>query len=141
MAKLEGIKRLVKEDFSQDDQDLIDRLGYVINPAFESISRILNKGIDVTSNLNQQIIDFSLRVDATGSLITDKFVRFSLANNQCRGVQVIAAVNLDNPAVYPTTQPFVSFRITQTAGVLSIENVTGIQANTRYRLTLLLIGS
>ena len=46
MANVTNLKRLVKEDFAAEDQALVDRLSFSINPLIEQLSNAFNKNID-----------------------------------------------------------------------------------------------
>jgi hypothetical protein len=53
-------------------------------------------------------------------------------------MSVVSASNQTNPGIYPTAAPFVSF--TYSGDIVTILNITGLQANSQYSLTLELIG-
>jgi hypothetical protein len=52
---------------------------------------------------------------------------------------VIRARNLDNNTTYPTSQPFISF--VSTGNLITVHNITGLQAGDEYELTLAIIGA
>lgn len=137
--KLTNVKRIVAEDFDEEDRDLVSKLGGLVNDVFEQLVQGLNKNINVKDNMNEDIFNVIVYVDSNGTPVIPAQFKYILKGN-CLGVSVINAVNLDNPAIYPTSAPFVSF--SQTSGTLvTITNVKGLQASTRYRLTLRVTGS
>lgn len=137
--KLTNVKRINTEDFEEDDRDLVGKMGYLINNVFEQLVQGLNKNLTVKENMNEDIFNVDVYVDASGTPIIPALFKYILKGN-CLGVSVINAVNLDNPAEYPTSAPFISFN--QTSGTLvTITNIKGLQAATRYRLTLRVTGS
>lgn len=137
MAKFTNIKRIVTEDFPQEDQETISKLGYVINNAFEQLVQAFNKNLTIQDNLNQNIINIDINVTSAGTPTIGTQIRFS--TNGLKGMQVINVSNLSNPALYPTSQPFVSYEIL-TNNLFVIKNITGLQPNNTYRLSLLVIG-
>ena len=134
--KLNNIKRIRSEDFSQDDYELVSKLSFALNPFLEQISTIFNKNIDF-DNLNQEVINLTVEVDANGSPKTQTQIKSNL-KSKVRGMVCIRAQNLENDGTYPTNTPFITFN--QASNLLTVLNVTGIPANKRYALTLIAIG-
>ena len=139
MAKLGEFKRLVREDFSGDDQALVEKLAFTINPALESISQALNKNLTFEDNINSQIRDIEVKTHPSvlGRLSPSVSYKSTLKGNT-KGLVCIRAENIDNPSTYPTGQPFISY--SENNGQISILNVTGLQLNSKYKLKILAIG-
>lgn len=129
--KLSNLKRLVKEDFPQSDQDLIDRLAYIINPLLDQIEKAFNKNITTTDNLSREIT--TITINAVGGKPAP-ISQFKTGLSKVIGVNVISAVNTTNTGTYPTTAPFISW--SNNANIITINNITGIQDNNKYTLTL-----
>lgn len=136
MARVPDFKRIAKEDFASENRALVDKLAFPINSFFEQVRNALNGDIDF-QNLNQETITLKVRVDAGGNpATTTKFKTNIVGRSQ--GIQCIKAVNTTNPQVYPTTAPFISYD--ELSNVITIKNVTGLQQDNVYQLTLLIIG-
>lgn len=131
MAKLNNLKRIIKEDFPEEYQELIDKLAYSLNPFLEQISDAFNKNI-TNENLSREVVTVTVE-NSGGNLKVPAQFKTSL-KRRIIGLHVIKAENLTNPAVYPTNTPFISWTFNN--NILNVLNVTGIQDNNKYRLTL-----
>lgn len=136
MSKMQTPKTLRAEDFKSEERTLIDKVAYVINPTFEEIYRILTNGVDF-DNLNRQIIDVNVLIGVTGLVQNSPQLKTTI-NGKVKGLNVINAINLNNPSIYPIQAPFVSF--TTNGSILTILNVSGLPVSSQFRLTLEIIG-
>lgn len=137
--KLSGFKRLNKEDVSEQFRPLMDRLGYSINNfADEVINAFNSKGISLQDNTNTDYKQIDVTVDSAGlPKITTSYK--SGLNGRTLGVVVVSAQNLTNTVVYPTNQPFISF--SENSGIITINHISGLQADNKYRLFLVALGN
>lgn len=135
MAKLDNLTRIAKEDFAEEYQELVGQLAGTINPFTEQVYNAFNKGIN-TDNLTRQIVTIDVENNTAGALKSQTQLKVTLKNTVL-GLNVIKAENLTNPATYPTALPFPSWTIN--GNIMTFRQVTGIQANNKYRLTLELI--
>lgn len=134
--RLNDLKRLVVEDFEQDDRALVQKLAFALNPFLEQISTIFNKNIDF-DNLNRELLTVTVDLDMNGNPKTQTVVKSNL-KTRVRGLTCVRAENLTNDGTYPTSAVFVTF--STSGNLITILNVTGIPANKRYSLTLESIG-
>lgn len=134
--KLQTFRNLVKENFPQKYYDLIDPLGFSVNPIMTQLLNALNKNLSVTDNLNMQYKDITVTVDATGKP-TSSLTYKSALNGTTQGVVVVKADNLSNSGTYPTSAPFISW--SDNSGTVTINNISGLQANQKYQLKLLAV--
>lgn len=133
MAKLQIPQKIRTEDFPEEQQEIVDRIGGVYNSFAEEVYRALDKGIDF-DNLSRQVVSYNVKIGSTGAPINPAPIKVNLVN-RIKGVYVLNAVNVNSPNTYPTAAPFVSWSITST-GQLSVLNVSGLQNNSEYNLTL-----
>jgi hypothetical protein len=133
--RLSNLKRITKEDFTDQDQDFIDKLGGILNPLLEQLSNGLNKNITI-ENLSREFITTTLEVDSNGVPKSPSQFKFSLAT-RIVGLHLIRVENLVNPGAYPSTAPFVHWSLN--ANIITIQKVNGLSANNKYRLTIELI--
>lgn len=132
--KLSFLRRLVKEDFPQKDKELVGKIGYVINPAMEQLSQALRNNLTWADNMAAQVNTISVTVDASGNPVNPiSFV--SSLSSPIQHILVTRAVNAAQSNTYPTGAPFVSF--VQNGTDITIQNVTGLPANTAFNLTLI----
>lgn len=139
MGRFSNIKRIIREDFPEEDQETVDKIGYVVNDALEQLTSLFNKNITVNDNLNERIQDITVKVDSTGAPLTITEFSYSLIGN-CKGISVINAINKTDVTITPTSQPFMTF--TQNVkSLIRIVKVTGLQPNNEYQLTIRVTGS
>jgi hypothetical protein len=137
MAIVSNIKRIIKEDFESDEQDMIGKLAEPINSFAEKVKQALNGSLDF-NNLNQQVIQLTVSVDSTGiPIILTQYK--STIKTRVIGHSCIAAVNESIPQNSPINTPFISF--TQNGELVKINKITGLQTNQRYLLTVISIGA
>ena len=137
MGKVQIPKKIRAEDFKSDDQALISKLSYPFNDLADSFYFNLNKALDF-DNMNRDLINVNVNINATGGVANLPQVKYNLRTKP-RGVVCVNAVNSVNPNIYPTQSPFVSWSL-NSDGTLQILNVTGLQVNSQYILTLEIIG-
>lgn len=135
MGKMQIPKKIRVEDFSGENKEVIERIGYAFNPFADEVYGLLNGNLD-SNNLNRQISDISVLIDNIGTLKSQPQLKLTISG-KIRGINVISATNQVNPSIYPISAPFVSFSIN--GPTLTILNVSGLQNNSEYRLTLELI--
>lgn len=129
-------KRILVEDFSDENKEVAEKIGYVINNFNEEIYNLVSGNLDV-DNLRQKIVSINVTVNASGIPTQRTQFRTGLGN-QINGIQCIRAENLTNSTTYPTSAPFITFTINNE--IVTISHVTGLNTNNKYKLTLLLIG-
>ena len=135
MGKIPDLKRLSKEDFPAEYQQLIEKLAFPINSHMEQVRNLFNKGIDF-ENLSQELI--TLKVQTNEKSVPNTRLTFkSSLRNKLRGVVVISAVITSSNTSYPTAQPFISF--SQNLNIVTINNISGLAPETTYELLLLTI--
>lgn len=143
MGKIEAPKRIRAEDYPSEDRNLISRLSPTLNNFNEQVFNLINGNLDIGENLSQNIVDVTVKRDSNvatpaSSLTTQIQVKTNL-KRKVRGVQCINAVRLDSGTPNtPVSQPFITFTI-NTIDLITIQKVTGLQADSQYNLTLLLI--
>ncbi len=137
MARPPDLRRIQKEDFEEEIQETIDKLAFPLNNFMEQTRSALDGNLDF-NNLNQEIITVDVMVDSNGKpTMTTKYK--SGLNTNVVGHNCINAINLTSSTTYPTSSPFISYA--QNANLVTLLNISGLQANNKYRLTLISIGS
>lgn len=136
-ADVNNIKRLVREDFPEEYQDLIDKLAYSLNPFMEQVSSGFDNQIDM-SNLDQQIITIN-DVVVDGSQLPTKKLEFAYnLNDTLQGSTVISAINTTSASSYVTTAPYATIQIIQ-QGLAEVKHITGLIPGNKYTIKLLLV--
>lgn len=132
MAREPDVKKIIKEDFSEADQETIDKLGYSLNTFMDQVRDAFIKSIDF-NNLNEEIITLDITVNASGvpNIVTQYR---STLKTRVIGHQVLNATNLTSPLNTPISWPGLVF--VQNNALVNINRVTGLQPNEKYRLVV-----
>jgi len=133
MTRLTNVKRIITEDFEPEYQNLISRLGFVLNEFMSDTVDIINGNIDF-DNLAQNMVQFDVTVDSNGKPIKGADVNVGKTNPS--GILVIRAQNVTNSSVYPTAAPFISYT-PKGNNIITMNNILGLQANNVYKLTII----
>jgi len=136
MAKLSGFKRVIKEEFKEEYQELIDKLGYSVNSFAEEVINAFNGNIN-EDNILDKSKTITTTLDSSGIPTQDLSFKSGLVG-KTKGIIVVKAENLTNPNTYPTGAPFCTF--SENNGIVSVSHITGLPASQKYRLTLKIIG-
>ena len=133
MAKLTAGRRITSEDFSTEEQNLVRKLAFILNPFMSEVTSAFNGKITI-ENLNMSYQTISLKVDGSGNVSTNAKFQNPLSTF---GIIVCSATPSDGTS-FITSAPFVTSRTAN--GVTEIQNVTGLQADVQYSLNLLILG-
>lgn len=135
MAKLNAPKRLIKEDFDEEYQGLIDKIAFSLNSFYDEVTNAFNKNINI-DNLTREIITIDVENNSSGILKVPSQFKTNLTA-RIRGINIIKADNVSNPAIDPVEAPWISWTIN--TNIITVRKVTGIQADNKYQLTLEII--
>ena len=129
-------RRLLKEDFDPENQALIDKLAFVINPLIETMTRAFTRNLSFDDNINCQVKSLEITVDSSGVPTQTTSFRSSLTSKS-QGIFCVRAQNLTNSSTYPSGGVLISF--TENQKIITIQHVTGLQANNKYQLKIISI--
>lgn len=132
MAKLNNVRRINPQDFSVDNQQDIERLGYILNSFMQEVVDMSNKNVDF-ENLNQNFISFQIEVDSSGKPIGTNKINVNKVNPQ--GIQVVRAINTTNAALLSDTPPFIYYTPNGT-NLVTIDKIVGLLPNNKYQLSI-----
>ena len=130
--KLASYRRIITQDYKEDDQDLIEQLGSTVNDSFNSVYSALNKRLTLTENIAATVKELVVTLDSNG--IPQQLTRFNTDVPNVPVVQVLCgrARNITNPTVYPTSGITVSF--TQDGNSIIINHITGLAPNQQWKI-------
>jgi hypothetical protein len=134
MPKIQAPIRVRLEDFTAEERNLAEKIGNAYNTFNEDVYNVLNGNVDF-ENLAQSVTQIDVQMGVGGSLGVPASIRAD--SRRVTGIICLSALNLADSTVYPTAAPFVSF--SQEGQVVRLQNIAGLQDNSSYRLTLLLI--
>lgn len=136
--KLNNFQELTKENFPSKYQDLCD----VISNPFNNFGRQVTDGLNnnqvtVGDNLNEQYKTITVTVDASGKPVQTCQYKSTLSTKTV-GIIVVAASNQTSSTTYPTGTPFMTW--IDNSGTVTISNISCLQANNQYQLTIRSMG-
>ena len=119
---LPGFTRITKSDFAKEMQDLVEKLGNIINRNTEVIYELANKKVSIRDNILCSVRDVTIQVDTNGIPLTPT----SAALDTSGTVDGVTVINVQSNAtnVFPTTQPFIAY--TPKSESINIDKVTGL---------------
>lgn len=131
MPTIDNTRRLLADDFSEEERELITKIGELYNYTIENITNVVNGQLDY-ANLAKASVSVNLTIGANG--IPTVGAEFNAPPNMI-GCQVLRAVNTSNAGRFPTNAPFVTFT-RQQSGTYRIQHVTGLHEGDSYTLLL-----
>jgi hypothetical protein len=134
MTKPKNVTRIISEDYPKEMAPTIDQLGGTLNEYMQDTFDILDGRVDF-DNLIFKKIQFDIQVNTSGKPLQP--LQLKTGVNQPSGFQVIRAVNISNPLISATAQPFVAQYSSKGQDIVSITKVTGLTSGDKYRLTVL----
>lgn len=135
MARIDNVRRIIVEEFPEENRETVSRLAGVLNLFMEQVVDTINGRIDFDNTI-EDIVQITLEVDANGVPIGNNKVRSPVG--RVRGTTVLRAIPRGNPDNLATGQPFISYS-QQEANILNIDKVSGLVANETYLLVVRLI--
>ena len=134
--KLPSFRRIIKTDYDEKYQDLVETLAVSINYGIDSLYEALNKKVSLKYNILGTVKDVTVQVDSSGKPI--KAAGFKLDfTNKVAGVFVGKAENLTNSNNYPAS---VFIHWTQNGDNVQINNVAGLSPGESYKLRVIAFG-
>lgn len=135
MAKLSGYRRLIKTDFAQEYQPLIEQLGVSINNGFDTVYNALNGKLNFTDNILSTIAEFKVTVNSDGT--PQQTTQFKLDKNQSNliGLLVLTISGVDDPNLRATSGLAISY--TPNSGIVTINNIKGLETGKAYNIKVL----
>lgn len=131
--KLPSFRRLFSGDFQSQFKQLVDTLAVSLNNGIEVLYEALNNGLTLEDNISCTIKNITLTVDANGKPTGNSTIKLN-TTDKVDGCVVLNAINQTTSGVYPAGGIFISW--SQTSQTLNINNITGLQANQSYLLTV-----
>lgn len=135
--KLPNFKKLFKQDYAKEYQELVDKLAESLNGGIETLYGALNKKLSLGDNLACIIKDVDIIVNSSGEPTTS--TGFAIDTNQrVQILEVGRADNLTNTASYPTGGIFITWTqgTNLTTNAIIINHVTGLITGNKYRLRI-----
>lgn len=136
MSKLQAFKRVVAEDFDPKDRDLVQKIGYIVNPFGDDVTNTLTRNLSIDDNLNWSKKEIAFTTDTSGVPVGTITIKTGL-DHLCEGITVIKVTNATTPNSYPSGQPFISYT-ENTNGIITINNITNLPVSSSLKVKLIL---
>jgi hypothetical protein len=120
-------------DYPEEYAELVEIMGGSINDFMRQVVDLSRSNIDF-DNLTSEVLTFEVTVDETGKPTKGAAIKLNKAVTP-KGFNVISA-RCGTAGLYPTSQPFISYTAKGNYNV-SIDNISGIQANQKYQITVI----
>jgi len=138
MSQLDNPRRLQVDEITEENRDDFRLMAELYNYFVEQVTNTVNGQIGI-DNMTRELVTVEVTVDANGNPILGGTFSASIG---MIGHNVIRAVNLTNPNIYPTSTPFLTYSATNTVqNLYKIQNITGLPANNKFQLIVELIPS
>jgi hypothetical protein len=135
MPKLSDIRRIIPEDFSNDDREVAEKIGGSYNEFADEIYQVVNGQLDF-DNLARAKVTIDITFDSNGNPVGSSSVSSSLSSVSM--VHVGKIQNLTNANARLTAAPYIDWTY-RGGGIIKINYGTGFTAGNKYRLTLELV--
>lgn len=126
-------RRITSESVPAEQRQAVDLVGASVNTFMEEVYIAIMGRLGPDSNLNMEFKTLDVEVDSNGIPKANLAFTTNLSSKVI-GIQVVRAF-LANP----TAQPFMSF--SENVGIITVNHIAGLTADTKYQLVILLIGS
>jgi hypothetical protein len=136
--RLPSFKRIIKTDYVEEFQNLVDTLASSLNVGIDNLYLALNKNLSLSDNVKCTIKDVTVTVNSSGIPIASTGFLLDF-DGKCIGVQVLKYDNLTNSTTYPTTG--VSIAWTQQNKSIVINHIAGLPANNQFLLKVVAYAS
>lgn len=135
MAKLAGYRRLIKTDFAEEYQPLIEQLGVSINNGFDTIFNALNGKLSFVDNIASTVTEFKVSVKADGT--PQQETQFKLQGSQTNliGLLVLNVSGADDPNLRALSGLAISY--TPNNGIVTVNNIKGLEPGKAYKIKVL----
>lgn len=133
MAKLQNFKRIQTQDYQDDHKETIQKLSFSLNSFAEDVLRALNGNLN-TDNFLEKSKTFDVELTSSGEPKNPLQFKNPSSVYKIEGIRVIKVDNLSNTNIYPAYAPFISF--SESAGIITINNIAGLSVNYKWRLKI-----
>ena len=141
MARLPTTQRITQEELRGTADQKISSLLGPLNLFFTDVNSALNKNLSIGDNVDAQIVTVDFTTASTYPTVADWIdVNFSVTmNRRPSGAMVIGISQAGDTSVVFSDPVFADVYFAAGTKTGTIRFVTGLQASTRYYLTLLVI--
>jgi len=135
MAKLASFRRIIKTDFAEQYQPLVEQLAVSVNNGFDTVFNALNGKLNFADNILSTVTEFKVTVKADGT--PRQVTQFKLDKNQSNliGLLVLNVSGVEDPSLLANSGLAISY--TPNNGIVTINNIKGLQPEKPYNVKVL----
>jgi hypothetical protein len=126
-----NVKKINVSDFSNANISDMRKLARSLNPFFDSIQRVMDKGITVSEHLPFEYTTFEVTVDAAG--IPTSSVK--LPTKLTATIQGLIVISVSGGM--PTATPFILYTLDK--NIVTINKILGLPSNIKFKITALVL--
>lgn len=151
---LGNYRRIIKSDYSEQNQEDIDKLSITLNESLEALYSLSAHQVTFTENINCTLQTFTATVNASGIPISPIIVKIENWQKNINGIICLNTKDTTNKSNIPMSGIFIDFsinnNITSTSNstntgnnnsvfTININYIKGLVPNIPYLLTILII--
>lgn len=130
--KINNVTQIMADDFQQDDKQMAEQLGNILNPFMQQVVELSDGRVDFENRV-ENYIEIEMTVDATGKPVLNN--KISTGKSFVRGFHVVDAYGSGNASIGAESAPFIVFK-RLAAGFVEVSKITGLPANVKMRLNV-----
>ena len=134
--QLSNVKRIVVEDFKQDDREVVAKLAYILNSFMDEVTDLSRKNVSY-DNLNRSKVTVDVTVDAQGKPMGLSQINTNLKTYS--GNVIINTQSLKSGTANVVSAPYLDCT-PQGNGIVKINAFYGLPANAKVKVTIEFIG-
>ena len=135
MADINNVRRIVVEDFKQEDRDTVSKLASTLNTFMEETVNALRKNLDY-DNLNRSKISLDVTVDALGRPQGVSQINTGLLSYSGKTILDVIPFNAADSVI---SAPYLDCTY-QGNGVVRINRILGLPAGKKMRVVVEFVG-
>ena len=136
--KLSSWRRIVKTDFSADQQNLVEQLSIPINSAMDEIYNALNNKLTIRENISGTIAEFTVTVDSSGTPKTRVILPLQSGQTSIEGITCLNAIGTRDATLLPTSGLYINY--VRDGNNVIIKNIKGLQTDKLFTVKLFIFG-
>lgn len=137
MAKLSSYRRIIRSDYPEEFQPLIEQLSVSVNNGFDTLFNAVNGKLNFSENIASTITEVRISVDADGNPLQRVQFKVNEKITNVEGILVLKITGYNNSNLYAKSGLAISYIYSN--GVVTINNIKGLEANQIYLVKLLVI--
>ena len=133
--KLPSYRRILRTDYAQEYQALVDKLAVSINYGFDTLYDALNQKLTFQDNISSTIATFNVAVDANGKPLQLTQFKLNSTQNSVQGIVALNCYGYNDPSILPSSGIFISFN--RIENIVNVNYIKGLLPNVQYTINVL----